>query len=115
MSAGRAGLSPLAPRGSQAAQPPVPAAAQKAGSPFVTSSTIACGPACKGGPPPSKGVPFKVASCSRHEHVVYFVDEDDADQALQQYADRSAIKLSGVWRDLDAEEMLRELDRLHGS
>ena len=47
-----------------------------------------------------------------HEHVVYFVAEDDADQALQQYADRPAIKLAGVWRDLDTEEMLRELDRL---
>jgi hypothetical protein len=50
-----------------------------------------------------------------HEHVVCFVDEDDADQALQQYADRPAIKLAGVWRDLDAEAMLRTLDRLHGS
>jgi hypothetical protein len=43
---------------------------------------------------------------------VYFVDEDDADQALQQSSDRPAIKLAGVWRDLDAEDMLRELDRL---
>ena len=46
------------------AQPPIPAAAQRAAPPFVTSSTIACGPACKGGPPPSKGVPVKVGSCS---------------------------------------------------
>jgi hypothetical protein len=47
-----------------------------------------------------------------HERVVYFVDETEADQALQQSADRPAIKLAGVWRDLDAEKMLRELDRL---
>jgi hypothetical protein len=58
---------------------------------------------------PLIGVP---AQQQGNEHVVYFVDEDDADQALQQYADHPAIKLAGVWRDLDAEDMLRELDRL---
>jgi hypothetical protein len=46
------------------------------------------------------------------ERVVYFVDDDEADQALQQQAHRPAIKLAGVWRDLDAEEMLTKLDRL---
>ena len=61
---------------------------------------------------PLIGVP---AQQQEHEHVVYFVDEDDADQALQQYADRPAIRLAGVWRDLDAEAMLRELDWLPGS
>ena len=60
---------------------------------------------------PLIGVPVEQQG---HERVVYFVDEDDADQGLRQYADRPAIKLAGVWRDLDAEEMLRELDRLHG-
>ena len=58
---------------------------------------------------PLIGVPVEQQG---HEHVVYFVAEDDADQALQQRADRPAIKLAGVWRDLDAEDMLRELDRL---
>jgi hypothetical protein len=58
---------------------------------------------------PLIGVPVEQQG---HERVVYFVDEDDADQALQQHADRPAIKLAGVWRDLDADDMLTELDRL---
>jgi hypothetical protein len=58
---------------------------------------------------PLIGVPVEQQG---HERVVYFVDEDDADQALQQQADGPAIKLAGVWRDLAADDMLTELDRL---
>ena len=53
---------------------------------------------------PLIGVPVQPQG---HQHAVYFVDEDDADQGLQQYADRPAIKLASVWRDLDAEERLQ--------
>jgi hypothetical protein len=46
------------------------------------------------------------------EEVRYFVDEAQADAALHHDATQQAIKLAGVWRDLDAEEMLEALDRI---
>lgn len=42
------------------------------------------------------------------EGVCYFVDDDAADRALGQ----GAIKLAGVWSDLDADEMLDALERM---
>jgi hypothetical protein len=46
------------------------------------------------------------------EAVQYFVDDAAADAALSQAAPRPAIKLAGVWSDLDADEMLASLDRI---
>jgi hypothetical protein len=46
------------------------------------------------------------------QHSQSVTGHDDADQVLQQHTDRPAIKLAGAWRDLDAEDMLKELDRL---
>lgn len=44
--------------------------------------------------------------------VHYFVDELAADAALGQADQQPAIKLAGVWSDLDAEEVLASLDRI---
>ena len=47
-----------------------------------------------------------------HEEVAYFVDEAAADDALRPDTTRPAIKLAGVWADLDGEQMLAELERI---
>jgi hypothetical protein len=46
------------------------------------------------------------------EAVAYFVAEEEADQAMRQEAAQPAIKLAGVWSDLDGDAMLDGLDRL---
>lgn len=46
------------------------------------------------------------------EGVYYFVDDDAADRVLGQEASPAAIKLAGVWSDLDADEMLDALERM---
>lgn len=46
------------------------------------------------------------------EEVRYFVDEADADAALERVARPGPLKLAGIWRDLDADAMLDELDRI---
>ena len=46
------------------------------------------------------------------EETCYFVDDAAADRALGQETPQPAIKLAGVWSDLDADEMLTSLDRL---
>ncbi len=46
------------------------------------------------------------------EEVRYFVDEEQADAALEQETRKQPIKLAGVWRDLDATAMLAALDRM---
>ena len=53
-----------------------------------------------------------VVDNSGREEVAYFVDEVAADQVLQQEATQPAIKLAGVWSDLDGDAMLEGLDRL---
>ena len=47
-----------------------------------------------------------------HEEVAYFMDEAAADHALRPDPGRPAIKLAGVWADLDGEQMLAELERI---
>ena len=46
------------------------------------------------------------------EAVCYFVDEAQADAALGQSATMDAIKLAGVWSDLDGDNMLAALERI---
>jgi hypothetical protein len=46
------------------------------------------------------------------EAVRYFVDEEQADAAMEQGTRKQPIKLAGVWRDLDAEAMLAALDHI---
>ena len=58
---------------------------------------------------PLIGVPIEQ---NGQEEVVYFVDEDAADVALRQEQTQPATKLAGVWVDLDADAMLKDLDRL---
>jgi hypothetical protein len=43
------------------------------------------------------------------EEIHYFVDDVAADAALGQ---TPAIRLAGIWSDLDADEMLASLDRI---
>lgn len=43
------------------------------------------------------------------EAIQYFVDEVAADAALGQ---TPALKLAGIWSDLDADDMLAALDRI---
>jgi hypothetical protein len=46
------------------------------------------------------------------EGVRRFGDEDQANAPQGQTAMQEAIKLAGVWGDLDADDMLSSLDRL---
>lgn len=46
------------------------------------------------------------------EGVCYFVDDDAADRALGLDSSPAAIKLAGIWSDLDADEMLDALERM---
>ncbi len=46
------------------------------------------------------------------EEVRYFVDEEQADAAMEHGPRKQPIKLAGVWRDLDAEAMLAALDHI---
>ncbi len=46
------------------------------------------------------------------EEVRYFTDDAEADAALGQEATREAIKLAGVWSDLDGDDMLASLARM---
>jgi hypothetical protein len=46
------------------------------------------------------------------EEVRYFVDEEQADAAMEHGTHKQPIKLAGIWRDLDAEAMLAALDRI---
>ena len=46
------------------------------------------------------------------EETCYFVDDAAADRALGQEIPQPAIKMAGVWSNLDADEMLASLDRL---
>ncbi len=47
-----------------------------------------------------------------HEEVIYFVDEAEADEALNHDTTRAPVKLAGVWSDLDADEMLAALNTI---
>ncbi len=45
-------------------------------------------------------------------HVRYFTTEEEADAALAADAVTDALSLAGVWRDLDWEVVVGDLDRL---
>jgi hypothetical protein len=46
------------------------------------------------------------------EVVRYFVDAEDASEALPEASRRDALELAGAWRDLDWDEMAAALDRI---
>jgi hypothetical protein len=58
---------------------------------------------------PLIGIPLEENGC---EVVRYFADEADADRALASRKQRDVRHLAGVWKDLDWDAAVDELDRI---
>ena len=58
---------------------------------------------------PLIGIPFEE---NGKEVIRYFSEETQADQAVSNDTTRKALEIAGAWRDLDWDEMEKELDRI---